>query len=184
MPRFPDDFYGFPEVPLHIHLGMQFLRPDPEGPATVTVPASPDFTDEDGRQSLAAVYTCGEVAAGIAVCDALVLNAAEAETAMVPLVLTRETQFTPHERARGEIRSETGFVGDSSAAVDKLRSARKVMVRTEARLYDEDDRLAGELLVDFYVRLMDRSRLEAMAGALTPTMATPRNETVSSGGTA
>jgi hypothetical protein len=182
MGRFPEDFYGFPEVPLHIHLGMRFLRPDPDGDAVVEMPASPNIVDADGRHSLGAVYTVGEVAAGIAVCDALVLNAAEAETAMVPLVLTRETQFTPHARARGTIRSQTSFVGDSAEAVERLRSSRKVMVKTEARLHDDEDTLAGELIVDFYVRLMDRSRLEAMAGALTPTMSKPRTEEMSLGG--
>jgi hypothetical protein len=168
--QYPDDFYGFPEVPFHIHLGMRFERPDPTGPAEVLLPAGPEFTGPDGGQSLAAVYTLGEVAAGIAVCDALMLHAAEAETSMMPLVLTQETHFTPGEPARGLLRSETSFVGDSSKAVEKLKKSRKVKVETAARLFDEDKKLAGELRVHFYVRLMELERLKAMAGMLTPRM--------------
>lgn len=171
MIEYPEDFYGFPEVPLHIHLGMSFTRLRPEGPAVVGLPASPLFTGPGGRQSATAVYTVGEVAAGIAVCDALVLHVAEAETDMVPLVLTQETSFKPGAAALGELRSETSFVGDSGQAVERLKTSRKVKVKTEARVYVGDGQLAGELLVQFYVRLMTRSRLEAMAGALTPRMA-------------
>jgi hypothetical protein len=169
--QYPEDFYGFPQVPFHIHLGMRFLRPKPDGPATVVLPANPKFMHADGTQSIAAVYTVGEVAAGIAVCDALVLHATQADTNMTPLVLTRETHFTPGAPAVGELRSETGFVGDASAAVEKLKGSRKIKVETEARLYGEDGELAGELLVNFYVRLMPLERLRAMAGALTPRMA-------------
>ncbi|MFL5884347.1 MAG: hypothetical protein ACJ77M_04695 [Thermoleophilaceae bacterium] len=176
---YPDDFYGFPQVPLHVHLGMRFLRERPDGPATVVLPALPEFTHEDGTQSPAAVFTIGEVAAGIAVCDALMLHATEAETEMMPLVLTRETRFTPRAPARGELRSRTGFVGDSGAAVEKLKRSRKVRVETEARLYDEHDEVVGELLVSFYVRLMPLERLKAMAGALTPRMAGEREATPS-----
>jgi hypothetical protein len=169
--EFPADFYGFPQVPFHIHLGMTFERPRPDGPAVVTLPSSPETVGDDGLQSLAAVYTVGEVACGIAVCDALLLHAAEADTSMTPLVLTREARFYPRTRARGEIRSETRFVGDSQEAVRRLRTARKVKVETAARLLDADGELAGEMDVFFYVRLMQLSRLEAMAGALTPRMA-------------
>jgi hypothetical protein len=99
------------------------------------------------------------------------LHATEAETAMMPLVLTRETRFTPPATARGELRSRTRFAGDSAAAVEKLKRSRKVRVETEAELYDESGELVGELVVNFYVRLMQLDRLKAMAGALTPRMA-------------
>jgi hypothetical protein len=169
--EYPPDFYGFPQVPFHIHLGMTFERERPDGPAVVTLPAAPETVADDGRGSLAAVYTVGEVACGIAVCDALLLHAAEADTAMTPLVLTREARFRPNGRPRGAIRSETRFVGDSQAAVRRLRTSRKVKVQTAARLWDGEGELAGEMDVFFYVRLMELSRLEAMAGALTPRMA-------------
>lgn len=168
---FPDDFYGFPEVPFHIELGMSFSRPRPDGPASVELPADPGRVDADGVQSPAAVYTCGEVAAGIAVCDALLLHAANAETAMTPLVLTQKTRFRPGAPARGRIRSETSFAGDSSEAAERLKRSRKVKVDCEAELYGEDDALAGTMTVQFYVRLMELERLKAMAGALTPRMA-------------
>lgn len=169
---YPDDFYGFPEVPLHIHLGMRFLRPDPAGPAVVVLPALDEIVESDGTHSPAAVFTVGEVAAGIAVCDALLLHAAEAETAMIPLVLTRQTRFVPGpSRAKGEISSTTSIEGDDGAAAQRLRRSRKTQVEAKAELRTADGAVVGRSSVNFYVRLMDRERLEAMAGALTPRLA-------------
>ena len=169
---YPEDFYGFPEVPLHIHLGMRFLRPDPAGPAVVVLPALPEIVEPDGALSAAAVFTAGEVAAGIAICDALLLHAAEAETAMIPLVLTRRTHFAPGpSRATGEISSTTTVDDAEGAAAERLRRSRKTQVVAHAELRTAAGDVVGRSSVDFYVRLMDRGRLEAMAGALTPRLA-------------
>lgn len=167
---FPEDFYGFPDVPFHIHLQMRFSRPDPTGPAEVVLPAAPERTGVDSSQSTTAVFTVGEVAAGIAVCDALLLHATEAETSMIPLVLTRTARFRSSGAGHGEIRSQTEFVGDAGAAVAQLMRTRKVRVETVARLYGDNDDLAAEMDVGFYVRLMELSRLEAMAQTLMPRM--------------
>jgi hypothetical protein len=173
---FPEDFYGFREVPFHIHLGMRFERPEPGGRAIVTLPASADICDADGLHSPAAVYTVGEVATGIEVCDALLLHAAEAETTLMPLVLTTISRFWQRGPARGDIHAETEFVGDTGAEAQKLRENRKTKVETRARLYGDGSTLAGEMQVFFYVRLMELSRLEAMAGTLMPAMAARARE--------
>jgi acyl-coenzyme A thioesterase PaaI-like protein len=167
---FPDDFYGFREVPFHVHLGMRFERPDPDGPAVVTLPAQRHLLGHDGRQSTAAAYTVGEVAAGIAVCDALLLHATP-DAALMPLVLTRRAEFTPGPRPRGDIRSRASFAGDAAAAADGLRRSRKAKVAVECALSADGDEPAGHVTVHFYVRLMDPRRLEAMAGPLMPALA-------------
>jgi hypothetical protein len=177
-----DDFYGFRDVPFHVHLGMRFERPDPAGPAVVTLPAQSHLLEPDGRQSMAAVYAVGEVASGISVCDALLLHAAEAESALMPLVLTKRAVFTPMARPYGDVRSRTACVGDASAAAEKLRASRKVKVEVEGELLGDGDEVAGRIHVYFYVRLMELSRLEAMAGELMPAMANRAREVL--GGTA
>ena len=172
MSDFDDEFYGFPEIPFHIHLGMTFARPEPGGPAVVTIPASPSVVGSDGRQSLCAVYTVAEVSSGIAMCDGLLLrDVADSAPDMRPLALTRECSFRPGQPAFGAIRSETWFASDAEQAGQQLVKRRKVKVETGARVYGEDGTLAGEMRAQFYVRLMELSRLEAMAGALTPTLA-------------
>jgi hypothetical protein len=168
---FPDDFYGFREVPFHVHLGMTFERPDPSGPAVVTLPAQPHLLDRRGAHSPAAAYTVGEVASGISVCDALALHGAGADTDLMPLVLTKRTVFRPATSARGDLRSRARFVGESGEAAERLRSSRKVSVEVACTVLGEGEQLAGEVHVYFYVRLMQLSRLEAMAGQLMPAMA-------------
>ena len=172
MSGFEDEFYGFPEIPFHIHLGMTFSRPEPGGPAVVTIPASPAIVGPDRRQSICAVYTVAEVSSGIAMCDGLLLrDVTEASPGMRPLALTRECSFRPGEPAFGEIRSETWFASDPERAAEQLVTRRKVKVEARARVHADDGTLAGEMRAMFYVRLMELSRLEAMAGTLTPTLA-------------
>jgi hypothetical protein len=167
----PEDFYGFREVPFHVHLGMRFERARPGGPAVVALPAEPRLLDRVGRHSPAAVYLVGEVASGISVCDALALHGAGAETTLMPLVLTRRTVFTPGPAPCGEIRSSARFVGDSAAAAERLRGSRKVNVEIECAMRGQEGDVAGRVHVHFYVRMMELARLEAMAGQLMPAMA-------------
>lgn len=178
---YPGDFYGFPEVPFHIHLGMRFERPDPNGPAVVTLPTRSDLLGGDGRHSAAALYTVGEVASGIAVCDALLARISKDTTTLMPLVLTTRAVFTPLIRPSGDIRSRTRFLGDAVAAVQKLGRTRKVKVEVEGEMLNDHNELTGRIHVYFYVRLMELSRLEVMAGELMPAMAKRARGTLGSG---
>jgi hypothetical protein len=172
MPEFDDEFYGFPEIPFHIHLGMRFTRPDPDGEAIVTLPASAAVTGPERRQSMCAVYTTAEVAGGIAMCDGLSLrDVAELDPSFVPLALTRRARFRPGEEAIGDLTSHCRFATDADEARERLRTKRKVSVAVEVEVRDERGALAGTMLAHYYVRVMSRSNLEAMAGTLTPTMA-------------
>jgi hypothetical protein len=167
----PDDFYGFPEVPFHVHLGMRFERPGPDEPAVVTLPSQPHLVEPDGRHPVAAVYTVGEVASGIAICDALALGEPDPETKLMPLVLTRKAVFRPGPRPRGEVRSRAEVLGDVPAAAERLRARRKANIEVQCTLRGDGEDVAGQLHVYFYVRMMELGRLEAMAGEMMPAMA-------------
>ncbi|HXR61558.1 MAG TPA: hypothetical protein VN732_09545 [Solirubrobacterales bacterium] len=170
---YPDDFYGFRDVPFHVHLGMRFERPDPNGDAIVTLPPAPELLNRDGTQSPAAVYTVGEVASGISLCDALALYGGGGDDEeLVPLVLTRRTEFAPAPAAaRGDLRSRARFAEDADAATERLRTGRKANVEVECDILAADDEVVGTLRVYFYVRLMSLSRLESIAGQMVPGMA-------------
>lgn len=171
-----EDFYGFPQVPFHVHLGMRFDRPGADGAAVVTLPSAPHLVGAGGRHSVAAVYTVGEVASGIAICDALALSMIDPGTQLMPLVLTKGAVFTPAARPRGDIYSEAKAIGDVQGAAERLRTVRKANLEVRCTLRGEADRVAGRLHVYFYVRMMDPGRLEAMAGELMPAMAARARE--------
>jgi hypothetical protein len=155
------NFYDFPNMPYHVHLGITFDRPDPAGPAIIEIPASEHYLMPDGTQSVAAVYTVGEVAAGIAVCDALVPYAVE--LGAHPVVLTTTARFTPLAPAHGAIRAECEVVDEVETLVERLVRRRKAQLDIDARTYDEDRTLAGRSIIHFYVRLVDKEKYASMA---------------------
>lgn len=161
-------FYDFPNIPLHVHLGITFRREDPMGPAIVKMPPNPEFMREDGTHSMAALYTIGEVSGGVAVSDEIVPHAVK--LGMRPVVLTKGAEFSPKAPARGVIRGECYVAGDYDAAIARLNKRYKVDMDIGVKIYDEDDTLAGESIIHYYVRLMDESRLKSMA-AMSPGMA-------------
>jgi acyl-coenzyme A thioesterase PaaI-like protein len=161
-------FYDFPNIPMHKYLAMTFEREHPDGPAIVTLPSSPEYTAADGTQSEAAVFTIGEVAAGVAVSDAIVPIAMESDKR--PVVLTKSASFSPKAPARGAMTAECAVVGDYEAAFERMRKRFKADVDIGVKIYDEQGTLVGESVLHFYVRLMDESRLKAMA-AMSPGMA-------------
>jgi hypothetical protein len=168
---FPDDFYGFRDVPYHVHLGMRFERPDPAGAAVVALPPAASLLTPGGAHSPAAVFTVGEVASGISVCDILALHGAGEDTELVPLVLTRRTSFEPGAEVAGELRSRARFDDDAERAAERLRSARKANVEVGCEILGEGGAGAGRMRVYFYVRMMSLSRLETIAGQMVPGMA-------------
>ncbi|HEX8066852.1 MAG TPA: hypothetical protein VF520_10025 [Thermoleophilaceae bacterium] len=162
-------FYDFPNIPMHKYLGMTFERdPDPDGPAVVRLPPAPEFTADGGRQSVAAVYTVAEVSGGIAVSDAVV--PAAIDMGLRPVVLTKGATFSPVAPAQGEIRAVCEVAGDEEASLARLRKRKRAEIDIAAKVYDDRDELVGESVLHYYVRLMDESRLKAMA-AMSPGMA-------------
>jgi hypothetical protein len=153
-------FYDFPNIPLHVHLGITFEREDPDGPAICTLPASADFTGPDGRQSLAAIYTIGEVSGGVAVSDFVVPHAVQ--LGKRPVILTKSATFTALEPARGSMTGVCEVVGDFEAAVARMKKRLKADVDIGVTIYDEHGTAAGRSVLSYYVRLMDEERLKKM----------------------
>lgn len=164
---YPDDFFGFTEVPYHPHLGVTFTRETPDAPALVTVPASELVTEPGGRQSAGALFTAAEVGGAMAACDHLLPHAEDILETMRPTMLTVGGRLTCHSVARGDIRADCTFIGDEAAAVARLRRVRKVTVTIGVRLIDGDEVVAADAELRFYVRLMEESRLRAMATMVT-----------------
>ena len=154
-------FYDFPTIPLHMHLGITFEREHPDGPAICTLPANPEFQLADGAQSEAAIFTIGEVSGGVAVSDAVVPVAAQ--LGMRPVILTKSATFRPLARARGSMTGVCEVAGDYDAAVTRMNKRKKADVAIAVKVHDEDGTLVGESVLYYYVRLMDESRLKAMA---------------------
>ena len=167
---YPENFYGFPDIPFHVHLGMTFSRRVDDGPPVVTLPALDRHAGADGRQSASAVYTLGEVACGVQACDDLLVHTLYEADTTVPLVLTRRIVFRPLAPAYGELRSRTRGADDAEAVRERLAKRRRLQLETRAVLVDEHGTVAGETHAEFYVRIMARERFEAMTGTLLSTL--------------
>src|SRR3989442_11238504 len=154
-------FYDFPTIPLHMHLGITFEREDPNGPAICTLPANPEFLLPDGTQSEAAIFTIGEVSGGVAVSDAVVPVAAQ--LGMRPVILTKTATFRLLAQARGSMTGVCEVAGDYEAAVGRMNKRKKADVAIAVKIHDEQRTLVGDSVLYYYVRLMDESRLKAMA---------------------
>jgi acyl-coenzyme A thioesterase PaaI-like protein len=156
-------FYDFPTIPLHMHLGITFEREggDPGSPAICTLPANPEFTLPGGMQSEAAIFTIGEVSGGVAVSDAVVPVAAQ--LGMRPVILTKTATFRPLATAYGSMTGLCEVHGDYDAAVERMTKRKKADVAIAVKIHDEQQTLVGESVLYYYVRLMDESRLQAMA---------------------
>jgi len=160
---YPDDFYGFVDMPFHQHLGVRFTRPDPYEPAIVGLPPRPDLLGRDGEQSPAAVYTVAEIAAAMAACDAIVPHAPDIMATMKPAMLTVGASFEALRPAYGELTADARVRGDGARAVERLRTAKKVKMDIDIEVSGDDGEPVGRATVHFYVRLMDESRLRAIA---------------------
>jgi hypothetical protein len=154
-------FYDFPNIPLHVHLGITFERETPDGPAICTLPADERFVWPDGHQSHSAIYTIGEVSGGVAVSDFVVPHAAA--LGLRPVILTKKATFSPLARARGSMTGECRVEGDHEAAVARMQKRFKADVDIGVTIYDAERTVVGESVLSYYVRLMDEKRLQAMA---------------------
>lgn len=151
----PENFYGLPELPFNLHLGLTFERSEPAGPATLRVPLHPLDGREPAEQAPGAIYTVGEVAAAVATLDSLI-------PVMPVILLTRGGRFTRLATARGGVFTEAR-TRDGDTVVERLRAARKLHVEADVVLRDEDTREAvAEMTVRFYARPMRASLLKGL----------------------
>ena len=159
-----DGFWGFPDVPFHQQMGIEFARED-DGAPDVSLPHDPDLVSEDGEQSPAALYSIAEIASALRVCDELGADAKDLPEGMYPVMLAREVSFRCVAPAFGDIAAHTRLLDDRDELVAKIKARRKGMVRIAVQVADGDRQTAAEAQFDFYVRVMSEERLLAMTAA-------------------
>jgi acyl-coenzyme A thioesterase PaaI-like protein len=162
----PEGYWGFPGVPFHQRMGIEFSR-DPDGSSVVSLPATPEVLDENGEQSTAAIYTVAEIASALRTCDELAAEAKELPQDMYPVMLAREVRFKTMAPPRGEIAARTRFMGDPAEVMRRIEARRKGNVTIEVQITGEGGDQVGEAEIDFYVRIMSEERLLAMTAAAT-----------------
>jgi hypothetical protein len=148
-----ENFYGLPDLPFNLHLGLEFDRAASGEPATLTLPRSAQHVDSDDATHRAAMYTVGEVAAAVSVLDTLV-------DALPVFLLTLGGSFRHIAPAEGAVRTVAVVEGAPENAVEELRARRKLPLASRVSLYDEADRLTAEMRIDFHARPLTKT-LEA-----------------------
>lgn len=148
-----ENFYGLPDLPFNLHLGLEFDRLGPGEPATLTLPRSPQHVDSDDATHRGAMYTVGEVAAAVAVLDAL-------KDALPVFLLTLGGSFRHIAPATGAVRTVAVVEGAPENVVEELQARRKLPLAARISLYDETDQLTAEMKVDFHARPLTKT-LEA-----------------------
>ncbi len=147
-------------VPFHGHLGVALDRDAPPGRPRVTIPSRPEIVSEDGEHSPSAVYTLGEAASAIEMCDAIAPRAVE--TGKGAIFFTVSGAFQPRGRARGTIGAITELVKGLERGEGGEGAPRKATVEVAAKVVGEGGEVVGEQQFSFYVRFMERDRMRGM----------------------
>jgi acyl-coenzyme A thioesterase PaaI-like protein len=150
----PENFYGLPQLPFNIHLGMEFERPSPDGGALLRLPAAALTHDVGGSVHRGAMYTLGEVAAAVCVLDSLV-------DALPVFLLTLNGEFRKVADPVGSVWTEAR-PSAGNGPVDEVRSRRKMNVTGEVSIYDEQDRLVAEMSATFLARVLSNTMATAL----------------------
>jgi acyl-coenzyme A thioesterase PaaI-like protein len=148
-------------VPFHRHLGVVIER-TPAG-VRVAIPPKPEIVGPDGQHSVAAIYTLGDVASSMQVCEEIAPRALELE--MGAVFLTVSTSFQPGAPARGTLEATASLVSGLDQEVGRAKESKKATVEVAATVAGEDDGPAAEHRTRFYVRFMEVSRIQEMAPA-------------------
>ena len=147
-------------VPFHEHLGIALDREAPPGKPRVTIPSKPEIVTADGHHSVAAVYTLGEAAAAIEMCDEMAPKALD--FGMGAIFFTVGATFEPRGPARGTIGAITRLVSGIDEEVHGGPGAKKANVDVAAEVVTEDGVVVGEQRFSFYVRFMEWDRMREM----------------------
>jgi acyl-coenzyme A thioesterase PaaI-like protein len=151
----PENFYGLPDLPFNIHLGMQFERRALGGDATLRLPLDECLLDANVSVHRSAVYTLGEVAAAVCVLDAL-------GPAMPVFLLTVAGEFRPVAPARGTVWTSAEVAGEPADWLESLRTKRKVQVAGKVSIFDEDGRVAAEMSATYLARKLSGALASAL----------------------
>jgi hypothetical protein len=156
-----DAFYAeLLNVPFHEHLGIALDREAPAGQPRVTIPSKPEIVTPGGQHSPAAVYTLGEAASAIELCDEIAPRALE--LGMGAIFFTVSAAFESGGPARGTIGAITSVVSGLEASVSGEPAPRKASVEIAAKVVNEDGGMVGEQRFRYYVRFMELSRMRDM----------------------
>ena len=147
----------FSTVPFHDHLGVALDREAPPGQPRVTLPARPEIVSEDGEHSPAAIYTLGEAASAIELCDAIAPRAVQ--LGMGAIFFTVAGAFELRAPARGTIGAITELAKGLEDGVGGDGGPRKARVEVASRVVGEAGELVAEQRFGFYVRFMERTHM-------------------------
>jgi hypothetical protein len=156
-------YAGLLEVPFNRHVGVVIERQPPSDRFRIALPPKPEILGPDGQHSVAAVYTVGDIASSVEVCEEIAPRALELDLGAI--FLTASARFRPCGPARGTLTASASLVSGLDAAVGRAKEAKKAMVETAVKVVGEDGELAGEHRMVFYVRFMEPSRVREMAPA-------------------
>ena len=154
----PENFYGLPQLPFNIHLGLEFERQDPDAGATLRLPASATNVDDGGAVHRGGMYTVGEVAAAVCVLDSLV-------EALPVFLLTLKGEFHQVQQASGPVYTSARVRAaddDDEDPVERLRARRKMPVTSEVTIYDERDLVVAEMSATFLARVLSATMAAAL----------------------
>lgn len=147
-------------VPFHQHLGVEIERVPASGKARVTIPPKPEITAPDQQHSPAAVFTLGDAASAVEMCDAIAPRALE--MGMGAIFLTVSAGFRPRGPACGTITATTSLVSGLKDADEGEKGVKKSTIVVAASILGEDGELAAEQRVSFYVRFMEEGRMREL----------------------
>jgi hypothetical protein len=146
-------------VPFHDHLGLALDRHADHGQPRVTISPRPEIAGAGGEHSPAAVYTLGEAASAVEMCEAIAPYALE--MGMGAIFFTVAGSFRPRGRAVGKIGAVTELVKGIEQG-DGEGVPRKAGVEVAAKVLREDGEPVGEQRFSFYVRFMEMGRMREM----------------------
>jgi hypothetical protein len=156
-----DAFYAeLLSVPFHEHLGVALDREAPAGQPKVTIPPKPEIVTPDGHHSAAAVYTLGEAASAIELCDEIAPRALQ--LGMGAIFFTVAARFESHGPARGTIGAITSVTSGLEEPGRGQAAPRKASVEVAAKVVSEDGGAVGQQRFRYYVRFMELSRMRDM----------------------
>jgi acyl-coenzyme A thioesterase PaaI-like protein len=147
-------------VPFHRHLGVVIER-TPSG-VRVAIPPKPEIVGPDGHHSVATVFTLGDIASSVQVCEEIAPRALELE--MGAVFLTVSASFQSRAPARGTLEVTANMISGLEQDVGRAKETKKAIVEVAATVAG-DGGPAGEHRMKFYVRFMEASRVQEMAPA-------------------
>ncbi len=146
-------------VPFHDHLGVALDRDVPPGQPRVTISPRPEIASRSGAHSPAAVYTLGEAASAVEMCEEIAPHALG--MGLGAIFFTVAGTFLAQGPAVGKIGAVPELVKGIEADPEGV-APRKANVEVAAKVVGDSGDLVAEQRFTFYVRFMEMSRMREM----------------------